>query len=111
MNLTSDAEKCLLVNLLLVKITAFSFMMNNSYITEGPNKYIFGKTGTNQFNNLAFPISRQLLVCGMYLIYLCNKINKKAEIGPSSDIYVESLPNEELPLPMPSLEIDHRIAI
>lgn len=86
-------------------------MMNNSYITERPNKYIFAKTGTNQFNNLAFPISRQLLVCGLYLVYLCNKVNKKTETKPSSDSYVESLPKEESPLPMPSLEIDHRIAM
>ena len=111
MNLTQSEEKCLLLNLLLVKITAFSFMMNNSYIAEGSNKYIFGKTGTNQFNNLAFPVSRQLLVCGMYLIYLCNKVNKKTENNTSCDFYVESLPNEELPLPMPSLEVDHRIVI
>lgn len=111
MNLTQSEEKCLLLNLLLVKITAFSFMMNNSYITEGPNKYIFAKTGTNQFNNLTFPVSRQLLVCGLYLIYLCNKVNKRIETKPSSDSYIESLPKEESPLPTLSLEIDHRIAI
>lgn len=85
--------------------------MNNSYITEGSNRFIFGKTGTNQFNNLAFPVSKQLLVGGMYLIYLCNKINKKTEIKAPSDCYVENLSKEELPLPMPSLEIDHKIVI
>lgn len=111
LNLTQSQEKCLLLNFLLIKITAFSFMMNNSYITEEPNKYIFGKTETNQFNNIAFPVSRQLLVCGMYLIFLCNKINKKTENKPLFDSYVENLPKEELPLPMPSLEINHKIVI
>lgn len=94
MNLTQSEEKCMLTNLLLVKITAFSFMMNNSYITEGSNKFIFGKLGSNQFNNLGFPISRQLLICGMYLIYLCNKVNKKIEVKTSSDCYVENLSKE-----------------
>lgn len=49
MDLTVSQEKMLLVNLILIKLTAFSFMMSNSLVTDHQPQYIFSKQNSNKF--------------------------------------------------------------